>query len=128
MVTSSHETSAGGLPNGSQLSCNSAPMGAIPSIRNIPSVKIVSSKYGYTLRSNTEFEVCNVSNMQVAPSPKYFAAPQQLNDQGFITGSISIVVIQQSDLTDTQPERVPLLSMLIQDASPANGVLPGQIS
>ncbi|KAF9491932.1 hypothetical protein BDN71DRAFT_1592014 [Pleurotus eryngii] len=113
--------------NGSQRSdgsCNSAPIGAIPSIQNIPSVKIVSPKYGDTLQPNTEFEVSlSVNNMQVVtPSLNYFAAPQQLNSQGVIIGSVSFFVIQQFNLTDTQPGRTSVLSITIKNTSPVNSV------
>ncbi|KAG9220486.1 hypothetical protein CCMSSC00406_0003942 [Pleurotus cornucopiae] len=123
--------------NGSQVasgSCNSAPMGAIPSIQNIPSVKIISPKHGDTIQPNTELQVSfAVQNMEVgAPvdsQVNYLSAPQQLNNQGVIKGSAFMVVEELSSLTDTQPGNPQRFSLFqgIQGA-PVNGVLQGRIT
>ncbi|KAF4567347.1 hypothetical protein EYR40_006345 [Pleurotus pulmonarius] len=123
--------------NGSQVrsgSCNSAPMGAIPSIQNIPSVKIVSPKYGDTIQPNTELQVSlTVKNMEVGapvdPQVNYLSAPQQLNNQGVIKGSAFIVVEEVASFTDTQPSN-PQIFVFFQgiQSAPVNGVLQARLT
>ncbi|KAG9220495.1 hypothetical protein CCMSSC00406_0003951 [Pleurotus cornucopiae] len=121
------------LPNtngsrGPSGSCNSAPMGAIPSIQNIPSVRIISPQHGDTVKPETELQVSFVvRNMEVGPPANsqvnYLSAPQQLNNQGVIKGSAFIVVDEVSSLTDTRP-RDPSTFSLFQGLQnpPVNGV------
>ncbi len=108
-------------------------MGAIPSIDNTPSVKIISPKHGDTVQPNTELQVSlTVQNMEVGapvdPQVNFLSAPQQLNTQGVIKGSAFIVVEEVASFTDTQPGNPQRFNFFqgIQSA-PVNGVLQGRL-
>ncbi|EUC53823.1 Ran-binding protein, putative [Rhizoctonia solani AG-3 Rhs1AP] len=80
------------LTNGQQVkggSCNSTPMGDLPSTSKQPSSKFTAPKNLETVAANKAFIVkMAVKNMEmgnfVNPQTNYFAAPQQLNGQGVI--------------------------------------------
>ncbi|KAK7468451.1 hypothetical protein VKT23_002963 [Stygiomarasmius scandens] len=92
------------LTDGKQIksgSCNPAPIGAIPSVDNMPSSKFVSPANGDTIQANKEFTISMaIKNLEtgnfVNADSNYFAAPQQLNNQGQIIGH-SHVVIEELD-------------------------------
>ncbi|KAF4598003.1 hypothetical protein EYR38_006397 [Pleurotus pulmonarius] len=109
-------------------SCNSAPMGAIPSIQNIPSLKIISPKHGDTVQANTDLQLSFVvQNMQVgAPTDdqvNFLSAPQQLNGRGVIIGYPIIIIEKIPSFTATQPgnARIFAFSKTVIDP-PVNGV------
>lgn len=109
-------------------SCNSAPMGAIPSIQNIPSLKIVSPKHGDTIQANTDLQLSFVvQNMQVgAPTDdevNFLSAPQQLNERGVIIGYPIIIIEELPSLTAAQPgnARIFAFSKTVIDP-PVNGI------
>jgi hypothetical protein len=98
------------LTNGQQNkggSCNTAPIGAIPSIQNMPASKFVSPKNGDVLTGGKKpFQiVLAIARMQtgnfVNAQANYFAAPQQLNGQGQIIGHTHVVVELLSSLDST---------------------------
>lgn len=82
------------LTDGKQVqdgSCNPVPMGAIPAKSKMPATKFVSPKNLDTINANEKFTIkMSIKNLQtgtfVNADTKYFAAPQQLNDQGLIIG------------------------------------------
>ncbi|KAF9491933.1 hypothetical protein BDN71DRAFT_1452243 [Pleurotus eryngii] len=109
-------------------SCNSAPMGAIPSIQNIPSLKIVSPKHGDTVQANTDLQLSFVvQNMQVgAPTDdgvNFLSAPQQLNKRGVIIGYPIIIIEKLPSLTAAQPGNAKIFafSKTVIDP-PVNGI------
>jgi len=102
-----------GLPltNGQQIStgsCNPAPMGVIPSSSNMPSSKFTNPKNGDTIAANQAFTITMAINNLVTGNfvnaqQNYFAAPQQVDAQGSVTGHSHVVVEALSALTQTQP-------------------------
>ncbi|THV02669.1 hypothetical protein K435DRAFT_652953 [Dendrothele bispora CBS 962.96] len=99
------------ITNGKQIqsgSCNPAPIGAIPSVNNMPSSKFSFPTNGGTVGVNQAFTITmNIKNMQtgnfVNAQENYFAAPQQLNGQGQIIGHTHVVVESINSLGDTKP-------------------------
>lgn len=99
------------ITNGKQIttgSCNPAPIGAIPSVDNMPSSKFSFPQNFGTLKANTPFTVeMQIKNMQtgffVNAQENYFAAPQQLNAQGQIQGHSHVVIEQLTSLDQTTP-------------------------
>ncbi|KAF9456794.1 hypothetical protein BDZ94DRAFT_1274740 [Collybia nuda] len=99
------------ITNGAQVtdgSCNPAPMGVIPSTKNMPSSKFVSPLNGATIAPNTKFTIeMAVRNMEtgnfVNAQQNYFAAPQQLNGQGIIRGHSHVVIESLTSLEQTTP-------------------------
>ncbi|THU87751.1 hypothetical protein K435DRAFT_842411 [Dendrothele bispora CBS 962.96] len=100
------------ITNGQQIksgSCNPAPIGAIPSVDNMPSSKFTSPANGDTIQANKAFTISMaIKNIEtgnfVNADTNYFAAPQQLNKQGQIVGH-SHVVVEELDggLGSTNP-------------------------
>ncbi|CAE7051592.1 unnamed protein product [Rhizoctonia solani] len=98
------------LTNGQQVkggSCNSTPMGDLPSTSKQPSSKFTEPKNLDTIDANKAFTVkMAVKNMAmgnfVNPQTNYFAAPQQLNGQGTIIAHSHIVIEQIDSLTSTK--------------------------
>ncbi len=99
------------ITNGQQVkggSCNPIPMGQIASTTNIPSCKYVFPKNLDTLKANTAFTMkVTLKNLQAGvftnPDSNYYAAPQQLNQQGNIIGHTHLVVEKLDSLTSTTP-------------------------
>jgi len=88
------------MTNGAQIregSCNPAPMGILPSSDSMPSSKIVFPQHGDNIAPNAPFFVeLGVQNLAlgnfVDTQKKFLAAPQQLDDEGFILGHPFIVI------------------------------------
>lgn len=100
------------ITNGQQVksgSCNPAPMGAIPSISNMPSAKFVTPNNLAVLPANTTFQVTlAVKGIQtgffVNADTNYFAAPQQTDPtSGQIQGHAHFVIEALQSLTQTTP-------------------------
>jgi hypothetical protein len=99
------------ITNGKQIqtgSCNPAPMGSIPSTKNMPSAKFQFPKNGQTIAANKEFTISMaIQGMEtgnfVNAQTNYFSAPQQLNAQGQIVGHSHVVVEQLSAIDQTTP-------------------------
>ncbi|KAG9101455.1 hypothetical protein FRC06_003015 [Ceratobasidium sp. 370] len=98
------------LTNGQQVkggSCNSVPMGDIPSTAKMPSSKFISPVNLDTIPANKAFTVqMAVRNLDtgnfVNPNTNYFGAPQQLNGQGVIIAHSHIVIEQIDSLKSTK--------------------------
>jgi hypothetical protein len=99
------------ITNGQQIktgSCNPAPMGVIPSTDNMPSAKFVSPKNLDNIQENTAFTIqMAIRGMEtgffVNADENYFAAPQQLNSNGQITGHSHVVIEAIDSIDSTQP-------------------------
>lgn len=99
------------ITNGQQIktgSCNPAPMGVIPSTDNMPSSKFVFPKNLDNIQENTSFNITMaIRGMEAGfftnADANYFAAPQQLNDGGQITGHSHVVVEAIDSIDSTQP-------------------------
>jgi len=99
------------ITNGKQItsgSCNPAPMGAIPSVTNMPSAKFQFPTNGGTIAANVPFNISMaISNLEtgnfVNAQQNYFAAPQQLNAGGQIIGHSHVVVEALASLGQTTP-------------------------
>lgn len=99
------------ITNGKQIktgSCNPAPMGEIPSTDNMPSAKFVSPKNLDNLQENTAFTIkMAIQGMETGfftnANENYFAAPQQLNDAGQITGHSHVVIEAIDSIDSTKP-------------------------
>ncbi|KAF8665168.1 hypothetical protein AX16_000632 [Volvariella volvacea WC 439] len=99
------------ITNGQQIragSCNPAPMGVMPSTDNMPSSKFVFPPNGAVIEPDTPFTIeMAIRNLEtgnfVNAQQNYFAAPQQLNDQGIIRGHSHVVIELMSSLDQTEP-------------------------
>lgn len=125
------------ITNGQQVregSCNPAPIGVIPSVGNMPSAKFVNPKNGDVVAPNTDFQIqMAISNLEtgsfVNAQENYFAAPQQVGDQGNIVGHSHVVVEQLNSLsqtTPTDPTKFAFFKGLNEKAQ--NGVLTADVS
>jgi hypothetical protein len=117
--------------NGAQVqggSCNSVPMGEIPSTDNMVSAKFVSPTNGQTIPANQQFTVQLAVNGMVTGNfvnaqANYFGAPQQLQN-GVILGHSHVVIeaLSSSDqTTPTNPKNFAFFKGLNDAAQ--NGVL-----
>jgi hypothetical protein len=99
------------LTNGQQIttgSCNPAPMGLIPSTANMPSAKFVNPPNFGTIPANQPFVITlAIGGMQtgffVNAEQNYFAAPQQLNNDGQVIGHSHVVVEAIDSFTQSTP-------------------------
>jgi len=99
------------ITNGKQIktgSCNPAPMGEIPSTNNMPSSKFVFPKNLDNIQENTGFTIkMAIQGMETGfftnAQENYFAAPQQLNNAGQITGHSHVVIEQIDSIDSTKP-------------------------
>jgi len=99
------------ITNGKQIttgSCNPAPIGAIPSVDNMPHCKFAFPTNFGTIKANQTFTIqMNIENLEtghfVNAQENYFAAPQQLNSQGQIQGHSHVVIEPLTSLADTVP-------------------------
>ncbi|KIL70611.1 hypothetical protein M378DRAFT_65929 [Amanita muscaria Koide BX008] len=125
------------LTNGQQIksgSCNPAPIGVIPSVDKMPSAKFVNPKNGDTIAANTNFQIqMAINNLAtgnfVNADLNYFAAPQQVNNQGLITGHSHVVVEQLTSLSQTtplDPQKFAFFKGL--NAAAQNGVLTADVT
>jgi len=125
------------ITNGQQIkggSCNPAPMGNIPSTGNMPSAKFVFPKNQGTVAPNTQFTVqMAISGMETGlftnAEASYFAAPQQLNQQGQIQGHSHIVIEALSAIDQTTPTD-PTKFAFFQGLNTAakNGILTANVT
>jgi hypothetical protein len=117
--------------NGAQVqagSCNSVPMGEIPSVDNMVSAKFVSPTNGQTIPANQQFTVQLAVNGMVTGNfvnaeANYFGAPQQLQN-GVVLGHSHVVIeaLSSSDqTTPTNPKNFAFFKGLNDVAQ--NGVL-----
>ncbi|KAF8967740.1 hypothetical protein BDZ97DRAFT_509050 [Flammula alnicola] len=124
------------LTNGSQLStesCNPAPMGILPSMQNMPSVKFTSPAFNDTLKENTSFDISlNITNFGFGkitnPATNFLSAPQQLNPSGQIIGHVFVVIetIPSDDQTPTDPLFFNFFKT-IDAIGPVGGVVTGTV-
>jgi len=126
------------ITNGKQIatgSCNPAPMGSIPSSNNMPSAKFAFPANGDTsIVENTAFTIkMAIKNFQsgafVNAQQNYFAAPQQLNNQGQIIGHSHVVVEALSSLSQTTPTDPKKFAFFkgLNDAA-VNGILTADVT
>ncbi|KAJ7115107.1 hypothetical protein C8R43DRAFT_1078355 [Mycena crocata] len=98
------------LTNGQQVttgSCNGAPIGLIPSTAKMPSGKFSFPKNLDTIPFNKTFTIqYTLKNIDAGhftnAKENYYAAPQQLNDQGTIIGHTHVVIEKIQSLTTTE--------------------------
>jgi hypothetical protein len=125
------------LTNGKQVtsgSCNTAPMGVIPSSSKMPSSKFTFPQNGAKIHANKNFTITMaIQNLEtghfVNAEQNYFAAPQQVNNQGQIIGHSHVVVEKLAaidQITLTNPSQFAFFKGL-NDAA-ANGVLSAVVS
>ncbi|KAH9177238.1 hypothetical protein EDB89DRAFT_2240037 [Lactarius sanguifluus] len=89
-------------------SCNTCPMGVIPSTTNMPSSKFTFPENFGTIKAKTTFTIkMKIQNLEsgnfVNAQSNYYAAPQQLNKAGNIRGHTHYVVQQVDSFTSTDP-------------------------
>lgn len=124
-----------GLPisNGKQVksgSCNPAPMGLIPSTRNMPSCKFVFPKNNEVIDENKSFTIkLKVKKLQtgnfVNAQSNYYSAPQQLDNQGRVIGHSHVVVERITGLGQTEPTDPNVFAFFkgVNDKADGNGIL-----
>ncbi|KDN60631.1 hypothetical protein CSUB01_04966 [Colletotrichum sublineola] len=91
---------ANALTNGEQKtggSCNSIPMGKIPSINNMVSTIIKNPPPNGNIQANQQFDVqLKVNGLQAGSftdaQSTYYSAPQNLNQQGQIIGHVHVTI------------------------------------
>ncbi|KAH9044926.1 hypothetical protein EDB83DRAFT_1562179 [Lactarius deliciosus] len=121
------------LTNGKQNktgSCNTCPMGAIPSTANMPSSKFTFPKNFGAIKANTTFTIkMKIQNLEtgnfVNAQSNYYAAPQQLNNAGNIRGHTHYVVQQVDSFTSTDPLDPNIFAFFkgANDPADANGII-----
>jgi len=125
------------ITNGLQVktgSCNPAPMGDIPSTSNMPSAKFTFPTNGGTVAANKDFTISMaIRGMQTGlftnAQASYFAAPQQLNSQGQISGHSHVVVEQLSALDQTTPtDPTKFAFFLGLNTAANNGILTADVT
>ncbi|KAK7049989.1 hypothetical protein VNI00_005420 [Paramarasmius palmivorus] len=119
------------LTDGKQIktgSCNPAPMGSIPSIDNIPSVKFQFPTNGVILKEGTTITVTvamrNIRTGSFVNSEQnYLGAPQQLSPEGAVLGHGSIVIEKINSFDQTAPLDPNIFSFCVSSPQPdINGV------
>jgi len=99
------------IGNGKQVqtgSCNPAPMGIIAATTNMPSSKFVFPANNAVIDAKKTFTIKMAINHLdsgnfVNAANNYFAAPQQVNDQGDIIGHSHVVIEKLTSLSQTKP-------------------------
>ncbi|KAJ7194941.1 hypothetical protein GGX14DRAFT_475483 [Mycena pura] len=99
------------ITNGQQIageSCNPAPMGRIPTIDNLPSVRITQPTNLATLQKNTSISLQFIArNLQggvfVNPTTRYLSEPQDVDDTGNVIGHFHVVIEELDALNSTIP-------------------------
>jgi hypothetical protein len=90
-------------------SCNQTPMGRIIGIDKMPSSKFVfPENFSEDLNENQPFTIAMaIKNVQsgnfVNPATNYYAAPQQVNDQGIVIGHSHVTVEKIDDFKSKTP-------------------------
>lgn len=123
------------ITNGQQLnsgSCNPAPMGEIPSLSNLPSVRIAGPITGQIIPANTTFSlslaVKNLANgVFVNPTENFLSAPQQLNSAGNVLGHYQ-VVIEELDANSTVPTDSRNFAFFSVVSAPGTGTLNSSVT
>jgi len=115
-------------------SCNPAPIGLIPATTNMPSCKFVFPKNNDVIEENKPFDIkLAVKKLEtgnfVNAATNYFAAPQQLNNQGQVIGHSHVVVEKVSSLGQTEPTdpNVFVFFKGVNDKADANGILSATV-
>jgi len=126
------------LTNGQQKlngSCNTTPMGVIPSVDNMPSCKFVSPKNLDTIPANTAFTIqMKVKNLATGffanPEENFLAAPQQVDGGGKIIGHSHVVVQALKNLSDTEPVDPRQFAFFkgLNERADENGILSAEVS
>ena len=104
-------------------------MGLIPSSDNMPSSKFVSPTNFGVVKANQNFTIqMAIENLEsgnfVNPDASYFAAPQQLNPQGQITGHSHFVIQKITDFNQTTVVNAKTFAFFTAVNSPAvNGIV-----
>ncbi|KAI9451418.1 hypothetical protein BJY52DRAFT_1191013 [Lactarius psammicola] len=88
-------------------SCNTAPMGVLPSADNMPSSKFTSPRNLDVIKANANFTIkMKIQNLEagnfVNAESNYYSAPQQLNKEGNIIGHTHFVVQKVESFTSTK--------------------------
>ncbi|KAK7466369.1 hypothetical protein VKT23_005096 [Stygiomarasmius scandens] len=124
------------ITNGRQIqsgSCNPAPLGAAPSVDNMPSTKFINPGNGAKLKAGDPFTI-SVATQKLGTGSftniqeTFLAAPQQLNSNGLVTGYYTIVIDELSSpvqTTPTDPKQFVLWRALFGVAQ--NGVVSADV-
>ncbi|KAF7319835.1 GMC-OxRdtase-N domain-containing protein [Mycena kentingensis (nom. inval.)] len=116
-------------------SCNPTPIGLIPAVGKMPSVKFQSPANLDTIAANTPFTISvAVKNIQLGTftnaQQTYFANPQTLNGQGEIIGHVHVVMELIDSLTSTtvtDPQKFFFFKG-INEAQNGQGVVTAEVS
>ena len=115
-------------------SCNPVPMGSIPSKAKMPAAKFVFPANLGRVAKNQKFTVkMAIQNLETGfftnAQQNYFAAPQQLNNQGIIQGH-SHVVIQKIESMKSTKIADPTVFAFFKglNAKAVNGILDTEVT
>ncbi|THU80530.1 hypothetical protein K435DRAFT_496941 [Dendrothele bispora CBS 962.96] len=117
------------ITNGVQIStgsCNPAPIGALPSVDKMPSIKFISPRNGDTVSAGQSFTMSLAvqklsQGVFTSFNKNFLSAPQQLDSQGLVQGYYAVVIDQLFDShqispTDPQNDNVywrPILQKVV---------------
>lgn len=125
------------LTNGQQVkggSCNTAPIGSIPSSSNMPAAKFVSPANLDTIKANETFTITlAIQNLEtgnfVNADTNYLAAPQQVGASGNIKGHSHIVIQKLDSLNQTTPLDPTVFAFFLGlNAAAVNGQLTTNVT
>jgi len=115
-------------------SCNPAPIGLIPATTNMPSCKFVFPRNNDVIEENKSFNIqLRVSKLQtgnfVNAQTNYFAAPQQLNQNGQVIGHSHVVVERINNLRQDTPTDPNVFAFFkgVNDKANAQGILTATV-
>lgn len=121
------------LTNGQQNvagSCNSIPMGQIPSNETMISALILNPPHNAQIPANQAFDVTvQVQNLEAGaftnPTTTYYAAPQELNGNGQVIGHCHITIQDLGSFDGTTPPNPARFAFFkgIDDAGNGQGLL-----
>jgi hypothetical protein len=115
-------------------SCNPAPIGLIPATTNMPSCKFVFPRNNDVIEENKPFSIkLRVSKLEtgnfVNAQTNYFAAPQQLNNNGQVIGHSHVVVERINNLRQDTPTDPNVFAFFkgVNDKADAQGILTATV-
>lgn len=120
------------LTNGRQIpggSCNTAPIGVIPSTNNMPSAKFIFPPNFERLAKKSAFTISiAINHLETGwftnPQETYMSSPQQLNSNGDVLGHSHVVIEQLTGFGQTTPTDPTMFTFFKGLNDPAvNGVL-----
>ncbi|KAJ3557805.1 hypothetical protein NP233_g11653 [Leucocoprinus birnbaumii] len=114
--------------NSSQVSCNPAPMGVLPSIDDMLGCKFIVPQNMGNIRTSSAFVIQVAitginSSFRTQPINNYLAAPQHLDNNGRVQGHLVVVIEAIDSIDSTVPTDPKKFAFFTAMSGPANGPL-----